>query len=189
MKQKLKQILIVVALLSTYSYATCTKQELIKLIDKGFSKIEINSICDRQNKTTTTGKPKNKWITPSNSTCRSEGGILHKGICNTNWQRAKNICGASGGRLPSVQELIKVVTDCGGNKANLLISAQIENREDLNYQACYQRKGFIASDNYWSSSTDATNSNYAWLVAFDMGARYYNSKSDYGCVRCVKNGQ
>ncbi|PTB87436.1 hypothetical protein C9925_01770, partial [cyanobacterium G8-9] len=36
MNQKLKQLLIALTVLSTYTHASCSKQEVMKLIDKGF---------------------------------------------------------------------------------------------------------------------------------------------------------
>jgi hypothetical protein len=188
MNQKLKITLLLTALLSTYSYATCTKQEVMKLIDKGFSKTEINSICDIQAKSTTRAKPKNKWITPSNSTCRSKGGKLHKGVCEAKWQQAKNICRASGGRLPSKNELVQVIAECGGNTSNNN-SAHTENKEDPNYQSCYKRKGFGTSNIYWSSTTFAGYSRHAWLINFNNGNQDNDNKSSSRYVRCVRAGQ
>ena len=185
---KFKTILLLTGLLSTYTLATCNKQEVMKLIDKGFSKTEINSICDIQAKSTATPKPKSKWITPSNSTCRSKGGKLYKGICQANWQQAKSICRASGGRLPTKNELISVISECGGNTANSY-SAHTENKEDPNYQSCYKQKGFSASNYYWSSTTYAGSSSYAWNVDFDGGYQSNGSRSNSLYVRCVRAGQ
>ena len=186
---KFKMILLLTGLLSTYTLATCNKQEVMKLIDKGFSKTEISSICDIQAKSTATPKPKSKWITPSNSTCRSKGGKLYKGICQANWQQAKSICRASGGRLPTKNELISVISECGGNTANR-DSAYTENREDPKYQSCYKQKGFIASYSYWSSTTNAGYSSNAWVVYFYDGYQsYYGNKSNSNYVRCVRAGQ
>ncbi len=189
MNKKLKWLCIALAVLSTYSYATCSKQEVMKLIDKGVSKDLINSICETPSKTTTTtAKPKSKWITPSNSTCRSKGGKLYKGVCDAKWQQAKNICRASGGRLPSKSELLSVISDCGGNTANS-DSAHTENRDDPNYQSCYKRKGFVASSNYWSSTSYASSPSYAWTVYFYGGDTSYNGKNGSRYVRCVRAGQ
>lgn len=47
MKTKLT-LLAGILLFAVQANASCTKSEVIKLIDKGFSKTEINSICDIQ---------------------------------------------------------------------------------------------------------------------------------------------
>ena len=186
---KFKMILLLTGLLSTYTLATCNKQEVMKLIDKGFSKTEISSICDIQAKSTATPKPKSKWITPSNSTCRSKGGKLYKGICEANWQQAKNICRASGGRLPTKNELIEVISECGGNTANN-DSAYTENKEDSKYQSCYKQKGFSVSYGYWSSTTYIGYSGHKWYVSFVDGYQLdSNTKSFSYYVRCVRGRQ
>jgi hypothetical protein len=45
----------------------------------------------------------------------------------------------------------------------------------------------ITSDYYWSSTTDASRSDYAWLVDFCNGSPdgYYKTASEY--VRCVRD--
>jgi len=114
-EMKLKMILLLTGLLSTYSYATCSKTEVMKLIDKGFSKTEINSICDIQAQSTTSSKPKSKWMNPSRKACTKNGGKLKSGgICVADWHSAKRICSAAGGRLPNINELKSVLTGCGG---------------------------------------------------------------------------
>jgi hypothetical protein len=47
----------------------------------------------------------------------------------------------------------------------------------------------ITSSCYWSSTTDASITDYAWDVNFHYGSTYYYFKS-YSCyVRCVRGGQ
>jgi len=46
-----------------------------------------------------------------------------------------------------------------------------------------------ASNGYWSSTTNANYSFPAWIVYFDDGSQYSNSKSYNGYVRCVRAGQ
>jgi len=124
------------------------------------------------------------WITPSNSTCQAKGGKLNKGTCEANWQQAKNICRASGGRLPTVHELIAVITECGGNP-----TVYKENLEDSNYQSCYKQKGFNVSGHYWSSATYAGNRHLAWNVSFNNGDESFSRKRYSNDVRCVRSGQ
>ena len=40
---------------------------------------------------------------------------------------------------------------------------------------------------YWSSSTYAQNTNNAWYVNFNNGNVNYNAKTNYDCVRCVRD--
>ena len=45
----------------------------------------------------------------------------------------------------------------------------------------------VVSDNYWSSSANASNSNYAWAVYFKDGDAYNGNKSYKYYVRCVQD--
>jgi len=187
--KKILNSLMLLAVLTGTLHAECSKAEVMKLIDKGFRKAEIASICEitAKSKTTHTA-PKSKWITPINKVCRANGGKLHKGVCSAKWSDAKAICRASDGRLPIKRELIQVVDECGGNTANTH-SAYDENREDPNYQACYKRKGF-SFDSYWSSTTNADFEYLAaWGVHFDYGSVVGYNKSSNLYVRCVSAGQ
>ncbi len=181
---KLGIIILLMALFGSSSHADCSKSEVMKLIDKGFSKTEISSICGLARKTSTLKREADKWITPSSSTCSSNGGELYKGMCSANWQDAQTICSVSGGRLPNIYELKKVITDCGG-----VVDADIENIGDPKYQSCYRKKGFSASDYYWSSSVYVSDTGGAWLVLFkDSHTRHYYKTRKY-YVRCVRGRQ
>ena len=184
-EMKLKMILLLTGLLSTYSYATCSKTEVMKLIDKGFSKTEINSICDIQAQSTTSSKPKSKWMNPSRKACTKNGGKLKSGgICVADWHSAKRICSAAGGRLPNINELKSVLTGCGGE-----INDYDYNRNDSSYQACYKQKGFSSSDYYWSSSVLVSYRKGAWYVSFKVGNADDRSKAVESYVRCVRGRQ
>ena len=157
----------------------------MKLIDKGFSKTEISSICDIQTKRSTTTKPKSKWISPARKACTKNGGKLKSGgICVADWHSAKRICSAAGGRLPNINELKSVLTGCGGE-----INDYDYNRNDSSYQACYKQKGFSSSDYYWSSSVYVFDKRCAWFVNFKIGSQYIYNKTDEGYVRCVRGRQ
>ena len=125
-----------------------------------------------------------RWISPTQKVCKVNGGEMTNDICKANWSDAKDICRASGGRLATFDELKKVVTDCGGT-----IDDYDNNRADAVYQDCYKEKGFSTSDHYWSSTTDASGTNYAWFVYFRNGYTDGNGKSDGHYVRCVRSGQ
>jgi len=47
----------------------------------------------------------------------------------------------------------------------------------------------FASHSYWSSTTYASYTNYAWLVNFDNGSQNYDGKFLTYYVRCVRAGQ
>ena len=183
---KLKFVLVPLAVLgfAVGSYADCSKDKVTKLIDKGFTKKEIKGICEKSE----SKKEKSKWITPSNSVCRSHGGKVKSDDCYANWENAKEICSASGGSLPSVEVLEKVVTDCGGEMKDEDKAEAKRNNNNSNYQSCYQEKGFT-SDDYWSSTTLASDTSYALDVDFGYGYTDYYSKSYNNPVRCVRAGQ
>ena len=182
---KFKMILLLTGLLSTYTLATCNKQEVMKLIDKGFSKTEINSICDIQAKSTAKPKPKSKWISPARKACIKNGGKLKSGgICAADWYSAKGICNAAGGRLPNINELKSVVTGCGGE-----IGDDENNINDPSYLSCYKRQGFSPSDYYRSSSSYVSDAKLAWVVSFDNGYAGYGTKTSVHYVRCVRGRQ
>ena len=179
---KLKFVLVPLAVfgLVVGSYANCSKDDILKLIDKGFTKTEINGICGKSEKKTSL-----KWITPSNKTCMSYGGKIKKGVCEASWSTAKDICSASGGRLPSVYELKKVIVDCGGT-----IDDSDNNEKNFVYQNCYKQKGFSSSyNNYWSSTGNGSGTSYAWGVNFVDGYTDSGDKSYNNYVRCVRAGQ
>ncbi len=185
MKNKTKLGLVILMLtLASHSYATCTKNEVMKLVDKGFSKTEISSICGLTKATSIPKRKADKWITPKNSTCRSNGGKIVKGVCSANWQNAKAICRASEERLPSINELKKVITDCGGG-----VNARDENMGDPNYQSCYKRKGFSVSSGYWSSTTVVDDAISMWGVYFSDGDVLWVAKYGNYYVRCVRGKQ
>jgi len=48
---------------------------------------------------------------------------------------------------------------------------------------------YVASAYYWSSTTYAPNTSYAWLVRFSDGYTYYYAKTDKYYARCVRGGQ
>jgi len=179
---KLKFMLLPLAVfgLVVGSYADCSKDEIIKLIDKGYSKTEINGICGKSEPK----KEKSKWISPTQKVCKAHGGKMDGYTCEANWSNAKDICSASGGRLATIDELKKVVTDCGG-----IIDDDGSNRADSVYQDCYKKKGFNSSEYYWSASTTASNTGVVWVVYFGNGSDDDHHKSNSYYVRCVRDGQ
>lgn len=191
MNLKLKQLYVIVTILTTYSYATCSQKEVARLENDGkISSRKINSLCREKSTSTIT---KGKWITPSKSSCHSEGSHFYKGICFANWEKAKNICRLNNARLPSESELRSIIAECGGNIADTEVSDK-ENKNNPHYQSCYKRKGFFISyGNYWTSTTfweitmsDIDTSDYATVVSFYDGATYGREKSRTSPVLCLK---
>jgi hypothetical protein len=179
---KLKFMLVPLAVfgLVVGSYADCSKDEIMKFIDKGYSKTEINGICGKSEPK----KKKSKWISPTQKVCKANGGKMAGYTCEASWSDAKDICSASGGRLATIDELKKVVTDCGGTIDDL-----DNNQADSVYQDCYKRKGFSTSRDYWSSTTYGRYANDAWCVGFNGGYMHYYGKPYNTHIRCVRAGQ
>lgn len=75
-------------------------------------------------------------------------------------------------RLPNLKELTSIVDD---TKVNPSIDTSV-----------FQN---TASHRYWSSTTYAGNSGYAWYVYFSYGYQDYGSKTYSYYVRCVRAGQ
>lgn len=126
-----------------------------------------------------------KWITPEHSICQKEGGKLDIGACKANWQQAQNICRASGGTLPSIDEFKAVVASCDGKIANSEVE-QINNIKNTNYQQCYKQKGFSDLDYYWSS-TDVGTPGARWQANMWNGTIRWNVESAHYYVRCVRD--
>ena len=93
------------------------------------------------------------------------------------WQNAINYCedltlgNYDDWRLPNINELSSIVDD---TKLNPSLSSVFKS---------------FASNSYWSSTTYAGTSYYAWYVYFSYGYQYYYYKSHSYYVRCVRAGQ
>lgn len=124
-----------------------------------------------------------KWIDPPRKNCTSNGGKLAEtGVCEATWNNATAICASLGAKLPTIQQLKIEVENCGG-----VVNDSRNNKNDRAYQSCYKNKGFSSSSYYWSSTTDASDTSYAWCVHFDYGDEGNSNKNLY--VRCVRAGQ
>ena len=95
----------------------------------------------------------------------------------TSWQGAIDYCealtlgGESDWRLPNLNELTSIVDDTVYNPS---ISSVFVN---------------TASNGYWSSTTFAGSTGYAWIVNFYYGTQGRSNKTTSGYVRCVRAGQ
>jgi hypothetical protein len=120
-----------------------------------------------------------KWITPTKE--------------EVTWKKAKELCSVNGGRLPTIEELKKVVMDCGGTITTFSDknweSLTNKNKANKLYQACYKAKGFDYNY-YWSSSTFNGFEDVVRIVHFNMGyVGGEDNKDDSTYVRCVRDGQ
>ena len=99
------------------------------------------------------------------------------GIKSTTWTDAIDYCerltlnGQSDWRLPNKKELLSIV-DYRTNRPAI--------------SSVFKK---TISDLYWSSTTCASNTNYAWFVGFYDGKTDYYTKWDNLFVRCVRAGQ
>ena len=118
-----------------------------------------------------------KWITPTEN--------------KATWEKAKKICRNNGGRLPTLEELKKVVTDCGGEMKDKNNAEYKRNKNNNSYQNCYKEKGFNDSYDsyYWSSTSRQSHLTFAWLVYFGYGYTHGYLKVTSHYVHCVRAGQ
>ena len=126
-----------------------------------------------------------KWLKPTDSTCKANGGKIVKGVCQSNWKNAKKICSQSGGRLPSREDLKQVVVDCGGIVNSAWFGKDAEkNRKNSSYQSCYKAKGL--NDYDWYGTREEKDSFNAWDVNFHNGLDYWGVKALNRYALCVR---
>ena len=162
------------------------KQDEVIEVKKVESKEEV--VLKEKKKSKSSSSSNSKWITSSNSVCKSHGGKVDSDGCRANWENAKEICSASGGSLPRIEVLKGVITDCGGEVTTDRGTIWDTNAANSSYQSCYKEKGFT-SGYYWSSTIHASNTNHAWYVLFYGGYTHSYGKSGNNHVRCVRAGQ
>jgi len=144
----------------------------------------VNGGSDNSTENTNSNPEVNsEWVSPTEDVCTSNGGKFDNGICEADWQNAKSICQASGARLPTIDELQRVVTSCGG-----VVDDHANNENDPDYQSCYKRRGFDKGW-YWSSTEYNNISSYAWIVYFYYGDVNGYDKGYNIYPRCVRAGQ
>jgi len=166
---------------------TITKNRVRITVEKG-SHFTVKFSVVGEDESEQSSSSSSKWITPSNSTCRNHGGKVDSDGCKANWVNAKNICSASGGSLPTIDELRKVVTDCGGEMEEDNSAEWERNEKNTSYQSCSEKKGFTFGG-YWSATTYVSDSSDAWNVGFDGGDDGWGSKTAEVYIRCVRGGQ
>ena len=182
MKLKLKFMLVPLAVfgLDGGSYGDCSKDEILKLINQGFTKTKINVICGKNE------KKESKWIKPSNKVCKSNDGKVNKYGCKATWENAKDICFFSGGSLPNIDELKELINDCGGEIKGYTHNVWSSNMNS-SYQSCYQRKGFLSFAPFWSSTGLEGYKYHAWAVDIAHGHKNKYFKGYYCYVNCMRD--
>jgi len=99
-------------------------------------------------------------------------------------------------RLPTIEELEKIIRYCGGKSCNIITQKgkdcyeiRAYNNDKPSYHSSYEKEGFNDDICYWSSSESKTHFNFAYMIYFYHGYISDQSKDyDYGirCVRTVK---
>lgn len=91
------------------------------------------------------------------------------------WEKAMNVCenlklgGHNDWRLPTRADVLSVI-------------------DDTIFDPTTELKDTVPSG-YWSATTYANGSGYAWLVNFDYGYVSYSNKTSSYYVRAVRGGQ
>ncbi|MBA1438750.1 MAG: DUF1566 domain-containing protein [Epsilonproteobacteria bacterium] len=91
-----------------------------------------------------------------------------------NWSDAINYCesltlgGYSDWHLPNLNELYSLPNRAKYNPAM-----------DMGFK-------YLAASVYWSATTDASDTGFAWYVYFDLGHAHWYHKSNFHYVRCVR---
>jgi len=187
---KFKMIIVpsIVVGLVVSSYASCNKDEILSLVDTGFSKQEIKDICKSEAPKIvekTQNKEDNKWLSPSKELCLSKGGAMRDKGCETSWIKANKICKAMDSRLATIEELDKVMLDCGAVMKTDSFKERQGNSENSDYVTCHEKQGFSSAP-YWSSSDSKKGKEYVWNAYFGSGshADFYRNGQEF--VRCIK---
>ena len=97
-----------------------------------------------------------------------------------NFETAKKICRAQGGRLPTFNELNRIAQSCGAR-----ITKFGANRVSRAFHACVRGKGFN-SKTYWTTSRDEDIHSYRIGVNFYNTGRTALSPYNKALIRCVK---
>ena len=182
---------------------TCVDREIKSLSDEliiteAESNLIVSSEENRiENEASENGQKFGKWITPSKSVCEENGGEYNKyqdNECDANGENALKICKASGAKLPNIQTLSAVITDCEGELVSVFDNTPQEyqiitdkNINNASYHSCYQKKGFNQIKSYWSSSIEEENTLNQWVIIISVGVKGYTLNTLDFSVRCIQN--
>jgi hypothetical protein len=126
-----------------------------------------------------------RFVTPPKSVCLRYGGLWTPlQVCEAHWSKAKKICRAIGGRLPSLRTFAKAIRVCGGH-----ISERSNPKlgDSISYTTCIRNLGIpdIGYNDFWTS-TSAPSPDFKMLVSVNSG--YYSDylpRSHY-FVTCIR---
>ena len=131
-----------------------------------------------------------RFYAPSKSVCLRYGGSWHRIFehCQTTWPKAKRICRASGGRLPSARIFQRLITICGGH---ISLSGDRKMKNRMSYRNCIRSYGVRDIDDFWTSTRDHREPDapyYHPKLAIDVyGGYYLTYDSKYRLyVMCIK---
>jgi len=88
----------------------------------------------------------------------------------------------SGERLPTIDELKRVIDACGGDAERIHLQKQ-----DTDYEACIERKGFPLRYLYQSSSLYENANDKAQFMHLTTGVFHTPKSYKDGVVYCVKD--
>ena len=97
-------------------------------------------------------------------------------------KEAHKLCKDNGARVPTIDELRTVITDCKG-----VVGDYDSNTVNTSYQSCYKRKGFSSKFLYWSATTYNGLEYLGWSVILFSGTLHPNAKNVNIRVQCIRD--
>jgi len=117
------------------------------------------------------------------STFAGAGWIEPVGTSFANFETAKKVCRAAGGRLPTFNELKKVPQSCGVRVAKF---GHNGNEMPRTYYSCTRQKGFMQKT-YWTKTPSKKTPSYIIIVDFFNAGESSNSPfGERAHIRCIK---
>ena len=160
---------------------TVTKNRVRIVVEKG-SRFTVKFSVEGEDEVRESSSSDLKWIIPSKSVCKSNGGEINVFGCESTWLNAKKICNASQGSLPTINLLRKMVTNCGGEINRDIEAVKDRNRYNDTYEKCYEKKGFSLWYHWSDTSYSSTE---VWSLYVSGGSDKIEDKIDTGYVMCT----
>jgi len=134
---------------------------------------------------------KKQWVTRVNADAKNY--MDTSGDTATSYCDNLSLGGYSDWRIPTINELKKVISYCGGLETSLFDKNWSDNSNkniaNKTYQSCYKSKEFNSNKGYWSSSVDVNYNNTAFYVNFGYGDTADWAKGSSIYIRCVRKIQ
>jgi len=115
------------------------------------------------------------------TTYSSAGWVTPKGVGEKRLEDTKAVCEKIGAKVPTVNELKKVITSCGG-----VVDDWEKNENNSAYKSCVKKKGFSSEKWYWSSTLVSGKTYNAKVVDFRHGTLNDSGMDSIYYLRCVK---